>query len=132
VTPVPPRFQSRTGLAITIDTNAVDDVSAEMVARGSFHEEGWIDLRRTDTMDTELEMATDERGELLQASAEYVEILGPLVLNHSRLNHSVLGNDADRDRISTVFRILNLTFSGRLDQLVRAAGLRPKRAESCA
>ena len=75
-----------------------------MMALRSLHEEGWIDLSRTDTMDTELTAAPDEiRTGLLESSAEYVEVLGPLVFNHSRLDHAVVGNDDDRDLLERVF-----------------------------
>lgn len=74
------------------------------MALRSVDEEAWIDLSRTDTMDTELAAAPDEiRKGLLESSAEYVEVLGPLVFNHSRLDHAVLGNDDDRDLLERVF-----------------------------
>jgi hypothetical protein len=56
-----------------------------------WHEDGWIDLARTDTMDTELLKArADKQQELMAESGRYAEVLGPLVLDHSRLNHAVL------------------------------------------
>ena len=58
-------------------------------------------------MDTELAGASDEkRAELLRASAALVESMGPIVLDHSRLDHGVLGNEDDADRLSLVFKAL--------------------------
>lgn len=85
----------------------VDERDIAMDALRQCHENGWIDLARTDTMDTELLKAEEHKqSELLAESCKYVEVLGPLVMDQSRLNHSVRGSSQDEDRIDTVFSVL--------------------------
>ena len=101
-------YRSRTGWHLAIDTNTIDDESEAMAALRQLHREGWINLTRTDTMDTELAAATDpaKRAALLARSAEYVEHLGPVVFDHSRFDFAVFASDIDETRRSTVFAIL--------------------------
>ena len=49
-----------------MDTCVVDERTSSMESLQRWHEEGWIDLARTDTMDMELQNATgDKRQELM-------------------------------------------------------------------
>jgi hypothetical protein len=98
----------RLGVRFYFDTNFVDDESAAAKRLRELHREGWIGLLRTDTVDTELETASDadKRASLLAASSRYIESLGPVVLDHSRLNFSVLGSDVDEERLDRIYRIL--------------------------
>jgi hypothetical protein len=102
------RYRSRTGWQLVIDTNTVDYEGEAMVELRRLHTDGWINLTRTDTMDTELEGAKDpaKRADLLALSSEYVEHLGPFVLDHSRPDSSVGGSDEDEARLASVFAVL--------------------------
>lgn len=107
MTAVPDDYRSRTSLHFVIDTNTVDDVSPEMLCLRHRHTTGWINLTRTDTMDTELSSAGEERrDDLLEQSRQYVEHLGPMVLDHSRLDHCVITSSEDENRMRRVFAIL--------------------------
>jgi len=68
----------------------------------------WIDLAKGDAADTELEATpnSDDRERLLLESAPFIELLGPIVLNHSRRNHAVLGSDSDTVSLDKVIRVL--------------------------
>jgi hypothetical protein len=58
-------------------------------------------------MDTEIAAAPDDKvHSLTEASAEYPEAVGPMVLGHSRLGFAVLGSEEDADRLDDVFAIL--------------------------
>lgn len=69
---------------------------------------GWIDLAKGDAADTELEGTPnlDDRERLLLESAPFIELLGPFVLNHSRLDYAVLGSDSDKKRLDEVISVL--------------------------
>lgn len=103
-----PRQLERLGIRFYFDTNFVTDhyEAAEKLRR--LHEDGWINLWRTDTVDTELRDARDEqkRVGLLEVSAHYVESFGPLILDHSRIGHAVIASDDDAERLDRVYRIL--------------------------
>jgi hypothetical protein len=104
---VRPEFLQRLGIRFYFDTNFVTDESEAAESLRLMHEDGWINLWRTDTVDTELQGAKDEKRDgLLAASAPYVESMGPLVLDNSRWDGAVWGNDEDAERIDSVFRIL--------------------------
>jgi hypothetical protein len=96
-----------TGLTLYMDTHILDaqeDVSNQLKR---MWQEGWIVLQRTDVMDTEIAAAPDCKVQsLTEASAEYPEALGPMVLGHSRLDFSVVGSEEDADRLDDVFAIL--------------------------
>jgi hypothetical protein len=105
--PIPERFLSRTELRFVLDTHLLDDKSPEMVKLRELHEGGWIDLTRTDVMDTELQGAgPDKVRRLLALSGQYVEHLGPAVLDHSRFDHAVFGSEEDGQRLDAVFAVL--------------------------
>ncbi len=105
---MPDEYKSRTALSFVIDTNTVDDMSLEMVRLRDRHTSGWINLTRTDTMDTELGGTSDEekRERLLAQSRPYVEHFGPIVIDHSRLDFCVVGSSEDEERLGQVFGIL--------------------------
>ena len=68
------------------------------------HRQGWVNVTRSDVLDTELASADEVKAaELMTMSSEYVEELGPLVLDHSRLDHAVLASDDDGERLHAVF-----------------------------
>lgn len=95
---------SALGLRFVLDTNAVDDESAEMAELRQMWRDGLIEFTRTDTVDTELTQREDpeHRARLLNQSAEMIEQFGPLVLGHSRLGFCVVGSGqeaAEWDRL---------------------------------
>ncbi|HEY5014200.1 MAG TPA: hypothetical protein VIK61_16065 [Acidimicrobiia bacterium] len=98
----------RLGLRFYLDTNFVGDGSPAAVELRALHDAGWIGLHRTDTVDTELAGDPDvaRRTGLLAMSADYVESFGPLILDHSRLDHAVIGNDDDGARLNAVYAVL--------------------------
>lgn len=103
--PVP--YMNRTALTLFIDSNIVDAGDDEVSYLKRLREEGWISLQRTDTMDTEFGKATGETWtRLTEASSKYPEVLGPVVLDHSRLDFAVLGDEEDQLRLDRVFSIL--------------------------
>ncbi|MFI6280471.1 hypothetical protein [Streptomyces sp. NPDC050988] len=96
-----------TSLVFFIDTHILDAPDAASVLLRKLHEANWISLRRTDAMDTELAAAPEEKwAALTEASASYAESFGPMVLDHSRLDHCVLGSDEDVARDEVVFSTL--------------------------
>lgn len=103
-----PRRHLRLGLRFYFDTNFVEDHSDAATQLREYHRAGSVDLWRTDTVDTELASASDERTrrDLLDASAPYVESLGVAVVGHSRFDHSFVGDDADEARLDRVYCIL--------------------------
>lgn len=104
---IPEEHRNATGLLIFLDTNQVDDASPASVWLRTLDFEGWIQLQRTDTVDTELSSANDEkRDHLLAQSQSFVESFGPLVLDHSRLDHAVLGSDEDSARLHLACDVL--------------------------
>ncbi|MCF1596516.1 hypothetical protein [Streptomyces muensis] len=96
-----------TSLVFFIDTHILDAPDDASVLLRKLYDTNWISLRRTDAMDTELAAAPEEKwAELTEASAGYAESFGPMVLDHSRLDHSVLGSDEDVARDDLVFSTL--------------------------
>jgi hypothetical protein len=110
------------GLRFYFDVNFVTDASAAAERLRQLHADGWINLCRTDTVDTELSDAKDDdkSRKLLGGSAPYVESLGPLVFGSSRQGHAVFGNDDDEDRLDRVYRILFPDSDRRDDSTERA------------
>jgi len=91
--------EDRLSIRLVLDTNLADPAQdpPEMVALRALDVEGWIQLWRTDAMDTELASSADpdKRTRLLGHSAQLPEQLGVMVLGHSRLGSCVAGSDAD-------------------------------------
>lgn len=66
-------------------------------------------LAKTDVVDVELvpERNVMEEGHFL-ASVKFLELHGPVVLDHSRLNHSVVVSDEDVQRLDRVREIIGV------------------------
>jgi len=96
-----------TGLTLYIDTHILDAEEDASVRLRRLRQEGWIELQRTDVMDTEIAAAPDDKWpSLTEASAEYPEALGPMVVGHSRVGFAVVGSEEDVDRLDGVFAVL--------------------------
>ncbi|WP_248959824.1 hypothetical protein [Sphaerisporangium perillae] len=103
----PTPYLNRTNLTFYIDSHIVDAEDEAVVYLRRLRTEGWISLQRTDTMDMEFGKATGEKwASLTNASSGYPEALGPMVLDHSRLDASVQGDAEDKRRLHDVFSIL--------------------------
>jgi hypothetical protein len=105
---VPPRFRSRLGLTFCFDTNLVADESPAMEELRRANEDGWINLTRTDTLDTELaeHRNPDSRADFLERSSDYVEHHGAVAWEHSRWDHAVWASEEDEERLDKVIRTL--------------------------
>lgn len=80
------------------------------------HLRGAIELVATDVLGTELAPAAGELGLLLRLEAGTLhELHGPLILDHSRIDHAVLGSEQDKDLLDSV---LALVKPGRLPESV--------------
>jgi hypothetical protein len=77
----------------------------------ALHRLGYIRLARSDVLGTELLRAPPLIADQIQAEARPLsEYLGPLVLDHSRLDHAVLGSSGDSLLLDEV---LDLLFPGK-------------------
>ena len=107
---VPVRAMNRLGLSYCLDTCLVIDLvtnnaSSELETLVDLCAKGWLTLAVTDVVGTEVNAQTGEalprwiedRGVFLP------EVLGPLVLGHSRLDHAVLSSEEDQQRLDKVF-----------------------------
>ncbi len=75
----------------------------------ALYEQCRVFLAKTDVVDTELDPEKNEMvGEHFLASIKYLELLGPVVLEHSRLDHSVLASDEDVQRLDRVKGIVGI------------------------
>lgn len=101
-------YWNLTTLTLYIDVHIIDAQDDMVGALRRLRAEGWINLQRTDTMDTELgELSDTEKwAELTEMSGAYPEALGAAVLDHSRLDFCVVGSDEDATRLDEVFAIL--------------------------
>ena len=103
----PAKWQNRTELTFVVDNHIVDSEITEAVELRRLDEQGWTDLILTDVTKTEWHDADpDLQAALLDRAVDYGEILGPMVLGHSRWGSSVWGSAADEDRLQRVFSIL--------------------------
>lgn len=94
-------------LTLFVDTNVIDAMDESSVLLRRLAEAGWIYLRKTDVLDTELSGASDGvRDDLLALSRQYPEEFGPFTFDHSRLDHAVLATEHDEQRHRKVFEIL--------------------------
>ncbi|MGW5232078.1 hypothetical protein ACWEQU_07230 [Streptomyces nodosus] len=102
-----PTPHNLTALLLFIDTHIIDATDYATVCLRRLRDEGWINLQRTDAMDTELADAPAEKwARLTEASASYPEALGPIVWGQSRWDSSVFGSEEDHARLDNVFAIL--------------------------
>jgi hypothetical protein len=100
-------YKNITGLTLYIDTHILDSLEPAAVSLKRLREEGWINLQRTDVMDTELAAAPPEKwAQLTERSAAYPEALGPAVVGHSRVESAVVGSEEDGVRLDETFAIL--------------------------
>ena len=99
---------SKLGLRFVLDTNAVDDESAEMAELREMWRAGWIELTRTDTVDTELAQREDpeHRAHLLSLSGEMIEQFGPVVVGHSRIGFCVWGSDQESSEWDRLWEVM--------------------------
>jgi len=67
-----------------------------------------IALAKTDTVDMERTVDSDPatKAERLLETAEVIEVLGPMVLDNSRLDHSVAASEDDARRLDEVFELM--------------------------
>ena len=75
----------------------------------NLHEQCRVFLAKTDVVDTELDLEKNamEEGHFL-ASVKFLELHGPIVLDHSRLHHAVLGSDEDVQLLGRVKEIIGI------------------------
>lgn len=100
-------YLNRTAFTLFIGTTIIGSDDQPVLALRRLQEEGWINLERTDTMDTEFLNAPPEvQASLTEESSQYPKAFGQLILDHSRLDSSVLGDDDDEARLHRVFAIL--------------------------
>jgi predicted nucleic acid-binding protein len=67
-------------------------------------------LAKTDVVDTELDPEKNEMvGGRFLASIKFLELHGPVVLDNSRLNHTVLASDEDVRRLDQVKEIVGIS-----------------------
>ena len=78
----------------------------------ALYEQCRVFLAKTDVVDTELDPEKNEMvGEHFLASIKYLELIGPAVLEHSRLDHSVLASDEDVELLDRVKEIVGIRTS---------------------
>jgi predicted nucleic acid-binding protein len=96
---------------LAIDTNILirRRLDAATVELFRLHETGKVNLEKTDTLDAERIRTAGDDGEArrrLLESIDLIEVLGPMRLDHSRLDHSVLASPSDEVRDDEVFRLI--------------------------
>jgi len=106
---IPLEALARSGLRFTIDTNVIvgrSDPDVQGLYR--LHRNGWINLEKTDTLDTERTVGAPPAlaARRLAESEELVEVLGPLRWDHSRWDHAVFGSSDDEDRDDEIFELV--------------------------
>ena len=107
---VPIRALNRLGVSYCLDTCLVidlvtNDASSELEELVDLCAKGWLTLAVTDVVGTEVNAQTgealprwlEERGVFLP------EVLGPMVLGHSRLDHAVWASADDQERLDAIF-----------------------------
>ena len=63
-------YLNRTAFTLFLDTNIIGSIDQPILTLLRLREEGWINLQRTDTMDTEfLKAAPDKRADLTEESS---------------------------------------------------------------
>ena len=73
------------------------------------YEQFRVFLAKTDVVDTELDPEKNEMfGGHFLASIKFLELHGPVVLDNSRLNHTVLASDEDVQRLNQVKEIVGI------------------------
>lgn len=99
---LPERFQRRLQIHYMFDSNVlIQDVLPAVMELYALRDAGWIEISKADAMDIEL-----TQPESLERSSELPEYFGVMTLDHSRLDHALLGSDDDAeldDEIRKVF-----------------------------
>jgi len=92
-------------ITFAIDVHLLDDATPAMDRLRHLDADSKVKLVRTDTVDTELDRATDpdKRERLFGASAEYEKVQGPAVFGDSRFDHAVYGDDDETRVLDVVF-----------------------------
>jgi hypothetical protein len=101
------RFRTpHTVARLVLDTSDViewNKFPSEYQELETLYEQCRVFLAKTDVVDTELDPEKNEMvGVHFLASSKYLELLGPVVLEHSRLDHSVLASEEDVERLERV------------------------------
>lgn len=91
-----PSRKNLTGYRWHIDVMVIDLPAADRLRR--FGALGWVHLGVADTLFTEVLRTKDEstKERLLNALTPYALAMGPLILDHSTLDRSILGSDDDQ------------------------------------
>ncbi|MGH9054015.1 MAG: hypothetical protein ACRDWX_13600 [Acidimicrobiia bacterium] len=96
--------QNHLGLSFMLDTNTVTDDSPAMQGLLELHQAGWIEVARSDVVETEfLKASSDKREELLEDARRFSEYLGPAVWGHSRWGSALWGSEEDKTLLERVF-----------------------------
>ncbi len=104
---VPLEHVGRLEIQYAVDTNFIGDPSPAALRLRELRDGGWIRLVRADVLGTELGAAPARlRGQLEAEAARFVELLGPAVVGHSRVDASVVGSAADEQRLAEVLEAL--------------------------
>jgi hypothetical protein len=110
------RTENRLSIRLTVDTNLIGDDRGgpEMAALWELDAGGWIQLMRSDGMDTELRKAKptpddpNKAARLLGLSAPLQEQWTPWVLGFSELGRTtMLGTEADQSEWDLVWETIN-------------------------
>lgn len=97
-----------TGLCLYFDTNVIGDQAQAVQELWRCRTEGWIRIQRTDTMDTELERASElKRQDLLAESAQLAESLGGVRIGVATGVPKMTGSDQDQRDLEDAFEILH-------------------------
>lgn len=107
------RFRTpRTVARLVLDTSDVIEWSntpLEYQELEILYEQFRVFLAKTDVVDTELDPEKNVMvGDHFLASIKFLELHGPIVLDHSRLDHSVLASEEDVQRLDRVKEIVGI------------------------
>ena len=102
------RLHEWTQLRWSIDVHIIDNQSPAACTLRRLNEVGWIYLQQADTLITEISGTADvdKFDRLAEAASPYPVMMGPMILNHSVLNLSVLGGPEDEVRLRAVYATL--------------------------
>lgn len=97
-----------TGLCLYFDTNIIGDQAKAVQDLWRCRTEGWIRIQRTDTMDLELERASElKRPDLLAESAQLAESLGGIRFRAAEGVPEMTGSDQSKRDLEDAFQILH-------------------------
>lgn len=97
-----------TGLCLYFDTNIIGDQAKAVQDLWRCRSEGWIRIQRTDTMDPELERASElKRQDLLAESAQLAESLGGVCLEVAAGVPEVTASAQSRRDLEDAIQILH-------------------------